>query len=613
MLDQLKLTLVESLADVEEMMTWLGERREFLAVDVETEGLNVGCDRIRLAQFGDATRGYALDYKDWRGVVAEVVGKYDRAMVAHNLLFDSKMLKWDGIEIPQRLAHDSMVMTHLNNSAARMDLKGAAAHYVDKRAGMGQQLLGQAMALGGWSWATIPTHVPAYWTYSALDTCLSAMLAEKLWPRISSEFREAYELELAVIHCLRDAEIAGLLVDEEYRRACAWKLQQEIDVVNGQIAQSGVPAGFNPGSDKQVRDYLLGQGAPLFLRTDAGNLSVDKHVLKWLGGQGYGIAGLIGQYRTRTKMLDSYARKFGEIHTQGYNAKGSVGLAVDGVIRASTRPVEARTGRMSVTDPPLQTLPRGRVIRDCIVPREGHAIVLADFSGMEMRALASLAQEENMLAAYARGEDLHNFAAMQLYGEGFTKPQRTLCKNGGFALVYGAGVEKFSVTAGIDVGTGQQFMDMYHGLFPGIRPFMEETSREVYERAGGRKGMGYVQLWDGRQLPVEAEEAYKGVNYKIQGGCAISMKRKIVELDAAGLGPYFRLPVHDELFYEVPIDLARQARQVIESVMPDRHNWPGVTLEIESDIVPRWGYHYRDDFPAYIDTAVPEWMAEVAA
>jgi DNA polymerase-1 len=562
--------------------------------------LNVGCDHIRLIQFADHDTAWAFDYKDWRGVARQVLRDYDGPIVCHNTLYDSKMLLADGLDLPQRLAHDTMIMAHLKNPAARMDLKGAATIYVDRRAQAGRGALEQAMAAGGWDWATVPLDLPAYWMYGAMDTLLTARLASTLWPEVATSYREAYELELAVIHCLRRAEVTGMAIDEDYRlRACA-HLEREIDELRAHIPCT------NPGSDRQVIELLHAQGARWDFRTERGNLSTDKEVLRWLAERGFPVAALIEQYRSKTRMLTGYLYKIADV-SQG-------GLAVGGAVRASTRPVGARTGRMSVTDPPLQTLPRGRVVRDAFVARPGHRLLLADFAGMEMRALASDAREANMLAAYARGEDLHNFVASAAYGPDFTKKQRQVCKNAGFAKIYGAGVEKFAVTAGIEVADAASFLARYDELFPGVSSYQQAVVSRVMERAGGdRKGYGYVTLIDGRRLPVEAAKAYVAVNYRIQGSTAVATKRKIAELDAAGMGPFFRLAVHDELIYEVPDEHVPAAREVIRRVMPDTRSFPGVTLEIEQDEVSRWGEHYRgDEYPAYLPTEPAPWLAEAA-
>lgn len=591
--------------DVDEFFGWLGQRRDFLGVDVETTGLTVGYDYIRLAQFGDGDTGWAFDYDEWKGVTRDAIARYDRPMVAHNLLFDSKMLKHDGIVIPQVLAHDSMIMVHLADPKGYMGLKPAAARYLDKRAAAGQDLLKQAMAQGGWDWRTVPTWVPAYWQYSAFDTCLSALLAETLY---SETKKEPYETEIAAIHCLREAELAGLRVDEGYRQLAEWKLEQELELLTTQL-----PALDNPRSNQQVIEYLHSIGAEWEVyNEDSGQLSTDKFVLEWLAseaGGGFAAAGVLGEWRKTDRLLNSYVRKFANIG-HGINYKGkAVGLGVDGFLHPSTKPVAARTGRMSVTDPPLQTLPRGRVVRDAIIPRDGHVFVMADYSGMEMRVMASFAQEPEMLAAYGRGEDLHNFTAERLYGPAFTKLQRTLCKNGGFANIYGAGVAKFAATAKVSIDEATQFRQMYDNMFPGVKQYQEKIVGQVMASAGGkRSGYGHVTLIDGRWLPVEADKAYKGVNFTIQGSCAVVLKRKIAELDHAGLGPYFRLAVHDELLFEVPIEDAAWARRVIEEVMPDPNSFPGVTLEVESDITHRWGDHYRDDFPKYIPTEDADWL-----
>jgi DNA polymerase-1 len=580
-LDNIDLNLVRSYDDVQRFMQWLGERRQFLAIDTETEGLNVGRDQIRLMQFGDGTAGWAFDYKDWRALIKEVIESYDRPTVCHNLLYDSKMLRKDGVTIPQRHANDTMVMSFLDNPASKIGLKAMAARRVDRRAAFGQNILGQAMSAGGWSWATIPIDHPAYWQYGVLDTCLTSLLAEKLYPETAGgKYKQAYDLELACIHVLREAEIAGMQIDPVYCRLATEKLERELDDLRPQIPIS------NPGSDVQVRNYLLELGCPLFVKTEAGALSVAKDVLQWLAPN-YPVATLIEAYRSKQRMLSNYFHKFEE-------------LEVDGRVHCSTKPVGARTGRMTVTDPALQTLPRGRLVRDAFIPSDGCTIVQADFNGMEMRALASMAKEQNMLAAFARGEDLHNFVASSVYGANYTKANRQTCKSAGFAKIYGAGIEQFSVTAGISVAEGASFLERYDMLFPGVRLFQEAVAMDVVIKSGGRRKMGYVELIDGRHLPVEADKAYKGVNFKIQGSCAVSTKEKIVELDHAGIGEFFRLAVHDELLFDVPIPEVEEVRAIIKEVMPDRHNFPGVTLTIETDTITRWGEHYPE-YDKYID------------
>jgi DNA polymerase I-like protein with 3'-5' exonuclease and polymerase domains len=587
-LENLKLTRVTSLEDVARMMEWLGERRDFLAVDTECSGLNRGKDIIRLIQFGDHTQGWALEYADWRGVAKKIFEEYDRPIVCHNLSYDSSMLKKDGLIIPQKLAHDSMILAHLKNPSGRMDLKGACTVYVDKRAAIGRGLLEQFFAGGGWSWATVPVDAPAYWTYGALDTCLTSMLASKLYPEIISKYREAYELELGVIHCLRDAELAGMLTDEDYIRRAKFQLSQDLSVLRPQIP-------CEPNSDKQVVEYLLGIGVPLFMRTEKGNLSTDKEVMRYFADD-YPVCALISEYKSKHRMLHAYLEKFED-------------LAVDGVLRASCRPVAAKTGRMSVTDPPLQTLPRGRLVRDAIISRPGTRFVMADFAGMELRALASEANEISMLETLNGGGDLHNFVATELYGANFTKPQRQIVKNGQFSLIYGAGVEKFAVTAKIPVAQAKEFFDRYNVMFPRVAQYMQDNVNEVMERAGGRSGKGWVELIDGRHLVVPGDKAYISTNYKIQGGCAVVLKRKIAELDAAGLGDFFRLPVHDELLLEVPERDVEEAKHILAEVMPDRYSFRGVTLTTDQDCVNRWGQHYRGpDYPKYVETEDPEWL-----
>jgi len=567
--------LIETLDDALSFKEWLGQRRDWLAFDLETEGLNVGRDKIRLAQFGDTDDGWAIPYEQWGGLVGEVIPDYSGKMVAHNLLFDAKFLKRDGYIVPQAQAHDTMIMAHLIDPMKSTALKQLGTRYIDKSAGLGQKMLTAAKAKQGWTWSSIPVDFPGYWAYGALDTIITAQLAEKLWPQVQ-DFKEVYEVELACIHVLRDAELTGMAIDLGYCEAKSNELAQKMEHLRSQLPID------NPRSDQQLRDFLVGRGAQLLKKTDKGNLSVDDDVLHHVATvQGIHEAETIREFRAADKLLTSYFSNF-------------AALEVGGVLRPSVRPTGARTGRMSVTSPALQTLPRGRVVRDAFVAREGHRLISADFQQIELRVMAHYAQEQEMIAAFKRNEDLHTWTAAQVYNKDIgsvTSEERQLAKNCGFAKIYGAGTTKFAMTAGVSTDVAERFLHRYDELFPGVKRFQEKLIHSIRQRAmdsGGQTGFVITRL--GRRLPVEARRAYTGVNYLVQSSSTADiLKLKLVELSQAGLNEYIRLPVHDEIIFEVPEDEADEVSNVIKTVMPERDLF-SVPLEIDcSPPVMSWG------------------------
>src|SRR6185369_6285088 len=180
-LDDVQLTLVQDFSEVENLLRWLGERRPILGVDIETSGLSFAHDRIRLVQFGDAKRGWALPYDEWKGVVRHVLSRYDGKIVLQHAKFDASFLQRDGLPFPWERTHDTMMMSFLVDSLGPKGLKPAAALYVDPRARSGESELKRAMVINRWGYGDIPIEHPLYWSYAALDTCLTAMLAESLW------------------------------------------------------------------------------------------------------------------------------------------------------------------------------------------------------------------------------------------------------------------------------------------------------------------------------------------------------------------------------------------------------------------------------------------------
>lgn len=603
-----QVTLVETLDDVLDMRTWLGERRDWLGVDLETTGFNLGRDRVRLAQLGDLTHGWALPWDGWKGAFRESVEAYRREVVFHNATFDWAFLEREGVRVRQELVHDTMVMAHLVNPASRIGLKPTAARLVGPEALLGKDALDDAFKAGGWDYATIPIDHPAYWTYSAMDTMLTAAIAGELWPEVERDYARVYDVEMGSIRVLVPARLRGMAVDVGYAHRTRSQFLSDMERLRGRVP-------VDPGKDRQVRDLFDGLGremgrGPLGswwpFRTDKGEVSVDDDALKYFQGEFPDLIPPLRGWRKRQRMVSAYLNNILELN-------------VDGVLRCSIKQVGARTGRMSITEPALQTLPRGRHVRDAFVAREGHRLLLADYSQAEARVFASLAGCRAMIDSFLRGEDQHTWVAALCYHYGgdeaaqalVTKIQRQISKNVGYANIYGAGDEKIAATAsdaadepvGLDVI--RDFKARYNEIFPEVEAFKQRILAEMHRRKRDEGSM-YVRTQLGRRLVVDPDKPYTAFNYLVQpSATADVLKLKLCEMDAAGLGDYILLPVHDEVLMEVPDGEVDDAREAVRRVMPERDMFE-CPLEIETDVVDRWGDHYRDypDTLAEIDRLV---------
>lgn len=581
------ITLVESIDDVLDLRAWLGDRRDWLGCDIETTGLNLGRDRIRLVQFGDRQRGWAVGWEDWGGAIKDLIPRYQGRIAFHNASFDLGFLKRDGVRVPQRWVHDTMIMAHLLEPRFAIGLKPQAAKHVGQEAWMGKDALAAAFHGGKWDWSTIPIDHPSYYIYSAMDTMLTAALAEVLWPKVQP-FRFVYEVEMGCIHVLRDARLRGVRVDLDYSETTRARLLAENEGLRARLP-------IDPGKDTQLRALFerLGveRGWGMRLenwwpwRTEKDNVSFDDDALEWAEPKFPDIVPPIRTWRKNTKLVNSY---FDNI----------LGMNVDEILRCNIKQVGARTARMSITEPALQTLPRGRVVRDAFIPREGHKIVLADYSQMEARVFASEAGCQAMIDAFIRDEDQHTWVASLCYHDGdqskVTEEERQIAKNYGYANIYGAGIPKMAATAGIPVAVAEAFKQRYDQMFPEIEQYKQKLINDVMMQIRD-SGEGYVTTVLGRKLPVDRDKPYKGLNYKVQGSATGDvLKLKLIELAEAGLADWIRLPIHDEVFSEVPNDCVDDALHILREVMPETRLY-ACPLAIETDVCERWGEHYEKD------------------
>lgn len=588
-LANVQLHLVDSLEEALSLKRWLGERRETpLGVDTESEGLDPFRHDLRLVQVGDMRQGWALPWPLWGGLAQEVLSTYEGEFVAHNASFDSRMLlKRGNIAVPWHRLHDTMTLATLDDPTRLRGLKPLSSMLIDKNATSGERALSEGMRNNGWGWDTVPYDFPAYWAYGALDPVLTCHLFNHLFPRVNGDCPEVYSLERGVTRVCSNMMLKGIRVDRQY-------IQDNIVRLKDVSRQSrewldSVHGIKNPLSSRQISAALEKCGYEVTETTRTGLPKTDKETLTSIrDGQAVPeAAATVARYilgvRHIDKVIGSYLENF--LITADSND----------VIHCSIMPLAARTGRMAIRDPALQTLHRDdKVVRGCFIPREGHVFISCDADQIEMRMAAHFSNDEGLIKAFHEadqpdGLDFFSSVASQLFHEEIRKGdnRRTLTKNCSYGYLYGAGLEKMAITAGVPVEQMQPIREAFLTRFPGLAVLSKRTESEA-RSALAKTGHAYIRTPIGRRLPVDQEKLYSGLNYSIQGHAAEIFKKGIIDLDAAGFGDNLLLPVHDEVVLEVPAEDAEDAIRLIEQTLTDRDNYK-VPITWEANIMTeRW-------------------------
>lgn len=587
----IQMHLVDNIETAWRMKSWLGERRDVLGLDTETSGLDAWAPdaRLRLIQIGDHRTGWAIPWDGWGGAAIECLDAWDGPITLHNAAFDAKWLKihanW---EMPWHRTHDTMIMAQIERPGGRNDLKHLSTQFIDPRADAGQKDLKDAMAKNGWDWGDIPVDLESYWVYSALDPILAAHLWSHF--RTDQTFPEAYDLEMAVRRICTNMEMDGMRVDVEYSK-------QKFDELSAYVENSKKWAqetfGFSIGSNVQLADYFANKlGAKFDVFTTTNNPSVDKVQL--------GIFQHSQDPRVK-QMADFVMGVRGADKTANSYFKNFVQMEREGILHPSIKTMGARTGRMSVTDPALQTIPsKDALVRGAFIPSNpGEVIVSCDYSQVELRLMAHFSGDDNLQQAFRdadrTGEDFFTNLGKQIYNDpNFSKKdkRRKLVKSTMYGLIYGAGAAKMAETAGISVAEMQEVVDAVHATFPGIKDFMTSI-----ENIGGKRekteGFGYIVTGSGRKIPADKGRLYSLLNYTLQGNAAELMKKAVVRLDAAGYGPYMKMVIHDEVVFSMPEGMIEQALPEIEEIMSYTDGEFAVDLLAEPEgPYQNWGQKY---------------------
>lgn len=590
-----KLHLVHDLDTAMQLKRWLGERRpeQVLAFDCETTGLDTQRDRVRLFQIGDQLVGWAVPFGDWRGLVCEVIRDWPHHWVAHNAVYDVAMLHREGIEMPLHRIHDTRLMAAVLEPEYSNALKAQAARHVDKHAAAGQRRLDQVMAQHKWTWPTVPIQLEgpasAYWIYGALDTVLTTHLMDVHWPQVQAVCPAAYDLELAVAWVCMRMQQRGVTCDRDFTSA---KAAQYRDFVVDTEAYIQHRWGVRAGSSAEITQRLVDDGIELGEYTPGGALKLDRFVLEEVAPQ-HELASMVLKRRRAEKVESAFLSNFlrlsehdGLLHPS-INSVGGRGKSAG----ESGGQFGVLTTRMSMDNPNLQALPRvgdgnpvADVVRNCIVSRPAHTLVTADYDQVELRLLAHFADDPGLQAAFGGDTDAFTMLARQIYNEADLQrkdKRRNTTKTATYATSYGAGIPKFAASAKLPLGEAQAFMRQYHATYPGLRRRMKTLEAMARQQ-------GYIELSTGRRIKPESGFEYKLMNSEIQGTAAVILKTAILAADAAGLGDWMILPVHDELILDVPDEHVPDATKLLVEAMEDLTGY-AVPLTVGAATARRWG------------------------
>lgn len=578
-LEDVEIKFVDSLDDVLEFKEWLSRPRSVMALDTETDGLDPYAKgaRIRLMQFGDENSARVINCEKWAGVAMDALETYnDAPHVWHNAMFDYTYIRqcWPDVKFPWANTWDTMILHRLHDNESSAALKYVTSLLWGAQATLGQTMLEEAKAAGGWDWNTIPMSVPSYSLYSGMDVILTARLYQRLSHIHSGRYRDSAIVEMRALRICSDMSIRGMLVDREY---CGTERDKLVTYVDQTLTALNDYTGVNVRATQQLAGWFQSQGANLTAFTPTGQPKMDKEALKRLVADGFPIADHILTMKKADKLRSTY---FDNLIEFSNNPKA--------LIHPEILTMSARTGRMSVKNPALQTLPsKEGLVRNAFIAGKGNKIVTCDFSQIEMRLTAHLSKDQALIAAFkdcdVTGDDFFTRVGRDLYGAAFQRsdPRRTLIKNVMYGSTYGAGVAKMAESAKVPIFTMQPIADDIFSRFVGVKGIQSMASQEAQFNQN-QDGRPYIHTATGRRLFVDPDRIYSAANYAVQGLAADMMKKALISLDNAGLSEILHMVVHDEVICTVPEADVPDVSRLLASTMTIREDM-GFAVQIPAE------------------------------
>jgi DNA polymerase-1 len=555
------------------------KEQKLFALDTETTSINaMRADLVGISFSWQANKAFYLpikaplgskhlDIKTVRQKLAPILADENVSKIGQNIKYDMHVLENAGLPV-KGIHFDTMVASYCLDPARSHSMNNMAADFLNYDCVPISDLIGK-----GKNQLTFDmVDTAAACEYAAEDADITFQLYIYLKARLDKELQLKKlfeEVEMPLVSVLATMEHNGVSLDTALLRNMSGQISEALEKLTEKIyEQSG--SIFNIDSPKQLAEILFDRLNLTSLRTGKAGRSTDAAVLEQLSLQ-HPIADLILQYRTLSKLQNTYVEKLGLLINPRTNR-----------LHASFNQTITTTGRLSSSNPNLQNIPirteLGRKIRGAfITEKESDCILSCDYSQIELRLLAHFSKDRAMMAAFTDDRDIHRFVASQIYDcaiEDVTSEMRSRCKAVNFGIIYGQGAFGLSQTIGITQGEAKKFIEDYFARYSSIRKFMDECIALA-------KQTGYAETILHRRRKIQnlhnknagkrSQAERLAVNTVIQGSAADLIKvamitiQKIIE--AEQLPIRMTLQIHDELVFELPAADADKHAKWIEEQM----------------------------------------------
>lgn len=548
-----------------------------IAFDTETTGIDANeAELVGMSFSFEATKAYYVPVSSNRDEALATVLPFKTVLenpnieiIGQNIKYDALIMKWHGIEL-QGSYFDTMIAHYLCEPDLRHKLDYLAESYLHYKPVAIESLIGKR---GKNQLSMRDVSIEKVTEYAAEDADITLQLKPVLQEMLKENSAEQLfkELEMPLVRVLTDMEFEGVRIDAQFLNNYSTVLQQQIKEKEESIYEkAGVR--FNIASPKQVGEILFDKMKIPYRwkKTKSGQYSTNEEKLSELA-QDHAYVQEILDFRKLSKLKSTYVDALPKL----INSK-------TGRVHSSFNQARAATGRLSSENPNLQNIPirdeAGREIRKAFIPRDENYILLAaDYSQIELRLIAEIANEKAMLEAFQAGHDIHQATAAKVYGvslEEVTSEQRRNAKTVNFSIIYGAGATNLSKQLNIKRKDAKILIDNYFAQYQDLKKYMDKTVEQCREN-------GYVTTLMGRRRELRDINSRNAlartnaervaINTPIQGSAADMIKVAMIQIHQALKQGNFKtkmiMQVHDELVFDVYKPELETVKPIIEKMM----------------------------------------------